>query len=64
MEKSTIIGLIAGAFTMIYATVVTILGACGILSFNLCALLVLVPILGVGVFALVFIVVKFITDFG
>lgn len=64
MEKSTKIGLMAGAIDAIYTIVAIILGVCGIISFNLCALLVLVPILGIGVFALVFIVIKFIADFG
>lgn len=64
MKKGTIISLIAGAISVIYTTIITILGACGILTFNLCALLVLTPILGVGVFTLVFIIIKLITDFG
>lgn len=64
MEKSTRIGLIAGTITVIYIMAIIILGACEVLSFNICALLILSPILGVGVFALVFILIKFIMDFG
>lgn len=64
MEKSTRIGLMAGTITVIYIMAITILGACGVLSFNICALLILSPILGIGVFALVFILIKFIMDFG
>ena len=64
MEKSTRIGIIAGSVSVIYIMVMAILGACGVLSFNACALSILLPILAVGVFALVFLVIKFIMDFG
>ena len=64
MEKSTKIGIITGSISVIYITVMVILGACGVLSFNACALSILLPILAVCVFALVFLVIKFIMDFG
>ena len=64
MEKSTKIGIIAGSVAVIYIMTITILAVCSIISFNVCAILIFTPILGVGVFALVFIVIKFIMDFG
>lgn len=64
MEKSTRIGIIAGSVAVIYIVVITILTVCSIISFNVCAILIFAPILGVGVFALVFILIKFIADFG
>lgn len=64
MEKSTKIGLIAGSVAVIYIMTLTILAVCSIISFNVCAILIFAPILGVGVFALVFILIKFIMDFG
>lgn len=64
MKKGTINGMIAGAITVIYTIIVVILGACGVISLNLCALLALAPILGLAVFTLVFIIFMFIRDFG
>lgn len=63
MEKSTKIGLIAGAIGSIYIIIVSILAGCSIISVNACLLLILVPILCIGVFELIFIITKIIMDY-
>lgn len=63
MEKSTKVGLIAGAIGAIYIIIVSILAGCGVVSLNACLLLIVVPIVCVGVFELIFIITKCIMDF-
>lgn len=63
MEKSTIIGIIAGAIAVIYIAAVTILTVCGVISCVACAILIPAPALILGVFMMVFMLVKFIVDF-
>ena len=64
MEKSTKIGIIAGAIAVIYIVVATILAVCGVISCTASVILIFAPPLGIGIFTLVFILVKFIMDFG
>lgn len=64
MEKSTKIGIIAGAIAVIYIVVATILAVCGVVSCTASVILIFAPPLGIGIFTLVFILVKFIMDFG
>lgn len=64
MEKSTKIGIIAGAIVVIYIVVATILAVCGVVSCTASVILIFAPPLGIGIFTLVFILVKFIMDFG
>lgn len=64
MEKSTIIGIIAGITAVVYIAVVTILAVCEVISCVACAILIPAPFLILGVFMMVFMLVKFIVDFG